>query len=303
MNMTSRRSRLCPLPVFTGMLLLTTAFLASAATEAYPLGFSLQTSLGTAGQVAGSGEVRSQEGTTVSSSIGGVSATARGGWRGGAPTIGAYIVSPGIDLEGDNFASAVSNVLWSFDSRTLAVGTKVMARFVLDFDATMRTDSPRFVDTRFGLQLLDRNGQEVSNLFYENASLTMNDGVSLLGDYAGNDATSFELDDEGVAVANRGTSPNDIFWAEVEVGSTYIMNATLSTALGSGECGGTLSVANALNTLTYGFGGAVLAEDWSATDVRATSSIPEPSAYALLGGLAALGLVVWRRCHARAVAR
>ena len=302
MNMTSRRSRLRSLPVFAGMLLSTTAFLASAATEAYPLGFSLQTSLGTAGQVAGSGEVRSQTETIVSSSIGGVSAIARGGWRDGAPTIGAYIATPGIDLEGDNFARAEANVLWTFDSGTLASGTKVMASFVLDFDATMRTDSPRYVDTRLGLELLDLNGQEVSNLFYEDASLAMSDGFTMLGDYAGAHASSFQLNDESVAVADRGASPNDIFWAEVEVGSTYIMNATLSTALGSGEYGGTLSEANALNTLTYGFGGAVLAEDWSATDVRATSSIPEPSTYALLGGLAVLGLVVWRRYHARAVA-
>ena len=39
------------------------------------------------------------------------------------------------------------------------------------------------------------------------------------------------------------TSLNDIFWAEVEVGSTYIMSASLSTSLGSGEFVGTLSEA------------------------------------------------------------
>ena len=283
------------------MLLSTTAFLASAATEAHPLGFSLQTSLGAAGQVAGSGEVRSQTGTTVSSSIGGVSAIARGGWSDGAPTIGAYIATPGIDLEGDNSARAESNVLWTFGSGTLPIGTKVEARFVLHFDATMRTDS-RNVDTRLGLALLDLDGQEVRNLFHEEATLSMNGAVPLLSCYAGANATSFEFDEHGVAVADRGASLNDIFWAEVEVGSTYIMNATLSTALGSGEGGGTLSEANALNTLTYGSGGALLAEDWSATDVTATSSIPEPSTYALLGGLAALGLAVWRRCRARTVA-
>ena len=261
----------------------------------HPLGFTLQTSLGTGTEVAGQGPVFSTTGGTLGSSIGSVAAGARGAWNGGTASIGAFIATPGTDLVGDaNFARAEANVLWTFTSTTLAAGTDIVAHFNLRFDATMQTESARYVDTRLGLEILDLDGRQVRNLFYETASLSAQDGIALLGDYAGGHAPSFALNDEGLAVANRGSSLNDDLTAELKVGSTYIVSSSLSTALGGGEFGG-VSRADAFNTLLYSFTGATLTDYSTPADVTALSAIPEPSTYAVWLGLAGLGVVFWRR--------
>ena len=268
---------------------------ARADSSEYPLGFTVQTSLGAAGEAAGSGVIWSGAGTAANTSIGGVEAKARGGWRDGAPSLGAFISTPGTDLEGDaNFARAEANVLWTFTSATLAAGTDIVAHFNLRFDATMQTDTARYVDTHLGLEILDLDGQQVRNLFYEVASLSTQDGIALLGDYAGGNAPSFALNDEGIAVADRGSSLNDDLTAELKVGSTYIVSSSLSTALGGGEFGG-MSRADAYNSLLYSFTGATLTDYSTPADVTALAAIPEPSTYAVWLGLAGLGVVVWRR--------
>ncbi len=266
-----------------------------AASAEHPLGFTVQTSLGAAGEAADSGAIWSGEGTAANTTIGGVEAMARGGWRDGAPSIGAFLSTPGTDLDGGaNFARAEANVLWTFTSSTLAAGTDIVAHFNLRFDATMQTDSARYVDTRLGLEILDLEGRQVRNLFYEVASLSTQDGVALLGDYAGGNAPSFALNDEGLAVADRGSSLNDDLTAELKVGSTYLVSSTLATALGGGEFGG-VSRADAYNSLLYSFTRATLSDYATPADVAALAAIPEPSTYAVWLGLAGLGVVVWRR--------
>jgi len=271
---------------------------ARADSSEHPLGFTLQTSLAADSQTAGQGPFFSTTGGTLTSELGTSTAGARGAWSGGTASIGAFVGTTGGDLVGDaDFARAEANVLWTFTSATLAAGTDIVAHFNLRFDATMQTDTARYVDTHLGLEILDLDGQQVRNLFYEVASLSTQDGIALLGDYAGGNAPSFALNDEGIAVADRGSSLNDDLTAELKVGSTYIVSSSLSTALGGGEFGG-VSRADAYNSLLYSFTRATLSDYSTPADVTALAAIPEPSTYAVWLGLAGLGVVFWRRVAA-----
>lgn len=263
-------------------------------TDQTPLGFTLQTSLNTGVLFDSQGPVNSTTGTTLNSTVGGAQASARGGWADGLPTIGTFISTSGVDLDGDqNFASAIANIPWTFQSATLAPGTEIVAHFNLHFDATMQTDSMRTVDTRLGIEVLDLGGTQVVNLFHEEASLTTtSDGTPLLGDYAGMWGTSFSLNEDGIAVASRD---RELVTANLTVGSTYIFSLELSTWMAGGIYGGTLSSADALNTLGYSFTGATLGDYTTPADVSMTSptaAVPESASTVALLGLASLGLVL-----------
>ena len=114
------------------------------------------------------------------------------------------------------------------------------------------------------------------------ASGVSNDPSSLAFDAAGNGYIAYSLTTGAVNVARYN-------------GSTWVSDSFGNGTLGFGQ-GETLDVLNGTLGLTYVTAGGNLAYSYASV-----SAIPEPSTYAAIAGLGALGLAMWRRRAHRAV--